>query len=385
MGCPTFKIREYTDPANVIKLSARHVIYRDISERIMTIIRSESENVQVYSVDEAFFTLPYENDMVRNTAFAVRLVQRIKDGVGVPVSIGIAPNKTLAKIAAETAKKDLNNITRVHSITSEQERLKRLENMPVGDVWGVGRKIGEALRMRNVNTALQLSQLPVSLVRSLFNVNVERTVRELRGEDCVVIQPISINHKSIMHSRTFAHVINKRNELNDAIVSFAEACSTQLRAEHSVAAEVMIYLRGDHFRQDLPFYSNSVSVKLVEPSASTMTIVNAAIKGFNNIFREGFYYRKAGVVLLKISSDKNRQLSLFDNGENKKQTALMKAIDKINSRLGKKAIKLAPQVSKGEWEPRQDYLADKTSEEQIKIYSGMIPPSRVKIKKIDIE
>lgn len=383
MGCPTFKIRQYTDPSRVVKLSARHLVYRDISDRIMTILRSEAEHVQVYSVDEAFFNVPYTDDDPRNRSFCEQLVRQIQRKVGVPVSIGIAPSKTLAKLAADRAKKDPSNITRVATLTDAAERDALLEATPVGDVWGIGRRLNEALLSRGIANALQLSRLPSSLVRSLFNVNVERTVRELRGEDCVEISPLHIKHKSIMHSRTFATAISSRQEVSDAIVSFAEACATQLRREHSVAAEVMVFVSGDRFREDLPYYSDSNSIRLPEPSASTMTIVNAALSVFNYIFRDGFYYRRAGVCLMRIGSDAHRQLSLFDNGDSRRQEALMKAIDGINSRLGRKAVKLAPQTSRGEWQPRQDYLAGDNSA-ALKIYTGMLPQGNVRIKKIDL-
>ena len=383
MGCPTFKIGEYTDPSKVVKLSARHIIYRDISDRIMTFMRSEAEAVQVYSVDEAFFRMPYGDGDNRDRAFAEELVRKIQQGIGVPVSIGIAPTKTLAKIAAEMAKKNPANTTRVEVLIDPDQRRQVLETTPVGDVWGIGRRLSESLLSRGVSTAWQLAQLPASLVRSLYNVNVERTARELRGEDCVEIHTVNETRKSIMHSRTFAHVIDSRSELNDAIVSFAEACAFQLRKEHSVAQEVAVYLRGDRFREDLPFYSNSATVRLPEPTASTMTIVNAAVKAFNEIYRQGYYYRKAGVLLQRIASDRNRQLSLFDTGDNEKQKQLMKAVDRINTSFGKKAIKLAPQVDKGEWEPKQDYLAEDKSD--IRIYSGMIEPIKGRIRKIDID
>ena len=383
MGCPTFKIKEYTDPSVVVKLSARHVIYRDISERIMTLMRSEAEAVQVYSVDEAFFRMPYGDGDKRDRAFAEELVVKIQQGIGVPVSIGIAPTKTLAKIAAERAKKNPSNTTRVEVLIDSDQCRQVLETTPVGDVWGVGRRLNEALTSRGVTTAWQLSQLPPSLVRSLFNVNVERTARELRGEDCVEIRSVNETRKSIMHSRTFAHVINSRSELNDAVVSFAEACAFQLRKEYSVASEVVVFLRGDRFRDDLPYYSNSAVAPLPDSTSSTMTIVNAAVAAFNAVFRQGYFYRRAGVLLQKISSENNRQLSLFDTGENDKQKQLMKAVDRINTSFGKKAIKLAPQVAKGEWEPKQDYLAGQDSD--LRIYSGMIQPLAGPIKKIDID
>ena len=372
MGCPTFKISEYTDPSRVIKLSARHIVYRDLSDRIMTLLRREAESVQVYSVDEAFFRMPYRDEDPRNRAFAGSLVALIQRNVGVPVSIGIAPSKTLAKVAAEVAKKDPTNTTRVECLLDTATREAVLERLPVGDVWGIGRRLRDSMHARGVTTALQLARMPLTLVRSLYNVNVERTVRELNGEDCVSILPVDTGHKTIMHSRTFSTVINARGEVNDAIVVFAQACASQLRREQQVAGEVMVFVAGDRFREDLPYYSNNCVVKLAEPSASTMTIVDAALKGLDTIFRDGYYYRRAGVVLQRLTGARNRQLSLFDDGNERRQQALMKAIDNINTRLGHNAVALVPQIAgHGQWRPKQEHLAGE-NKAGLRIYSGMV-------------
>ena len=369
MGCPAFKIKEHIDPQQVIQLSARHILYRDLSDRVIKILGKEVENLQQYSVDEAFFILPHEDVETSHRAMA-EVVRKVKQYVGIPVSIGFAPSRTLAKVANHIAKRDHRITDGVYWLVRPEAIDIILRRTPIEDVWGIGRRISASLQARGIRTAADFVKMSPSLVRSLYSVTLERTQRELMGYDCQIANPVTIAHKTIMTSRTFGKVLNSRDEIADAIVSFAERTARQLRDEGSVASSIMTYVRGDRFREDLPFYSNSCQLQLDTPSSDTMTIVRQALNAFNNIWRDGFYYRKAGVMALDIEHGKAIQLSLFDPDDHGKLRRLMTSIDSINNMYGSRSVKLTPSLQRGEWSPNQNHF--NTTSKTLHFYTGMI-------------
>jgi DNA polymerase V len=371
MGCPAFQIQDYCDPRQVVQLSARHVMYCDMSHRVMHILGEELEQLQVYSVDEAFFTLPYD-DVERNHAHMARVVRRIYSSTGLPVSVGFAPSRTLAKIASHVAKKDRRITDGVYWLVRPEAIDIILRRTAIEDVWGIGRRLAASLQAKGIRTAADFVKMPPSLVRSQYSVTLERTQRELMGHDCQIANPVTIAHKTIMTSRTFGKVLTNRDEIADAIVSFAERTARQLRDEGSVAGSIMTYVRGDHFREDLPFYSNSCQLVLDTPTSDTMTIVRQALNAFNNIWRDGFGYRKAGVMALDIVHGGAIQLNVFDPEDHGKLRRLMTSIDGINNLYGKRSVKLAPGLQRGEWAPNQNHF--QTTSQTLHFYTGMIHP-----------
>ena len=355
MGCPAFKIKEYTNSNDVIQLSARHILYRDLSNRVMELLGDEVGNLQVYSVDEAFFRLPYE-DVETSHRVMAEVVRKVKQYVGIPVSVGFAPSRTLAKIANHIAKKDKRITDGVYWLVRPEAIDIILRRTPIEDVWCIGRRLAYSLQSRGIKTAADFVRMPPSLVRSLYSVTLERTQRELMGHDCQIVNPVNIAHKTIMTSRTFGKIIISYDEIADAIVSFAEKTARQLRNEDSVAGSIMTYVRGDRFREDLPFYSNSCQLRLDTPSNDTMTIVQRALDALNNIWREGYAYRKAGVMALDIEHGGAIQLNLFDQVDHGKLRRLMTSIDGINDHYGTRSVKLAPGISRGEWAPSQSHI-----------------------------
>ena len=371
MGCPAFKIKEHTDPRQVIQLSARHLLYRDLSNRVMSILSREVENLQQYSVDEAFFVLPHE-DVETSHRMMAELVTKIRQYVGIPVSIGFAPSRTLAKVANHIAKRDRRITDGVYWLVRPEAIDIILRRTAIEDVWGIGRRLAASLQAKGIKTAADFVKMPPSLVRSQYSVTLERTQRELMGHDCQIANPVTIAHKTIMTSRTFGKVLTNRDEVADAIVSFAERTARQLRDEGSVAGSIMTYVRGDHFREDLPFYSNSCQLVLDTPTSDTMTIVRQALNAFNNIWRDGFGYRKAGVMALDIVHGGAIQLNVFDPEDHGKLRRLMTSIDGINNLYGKRSVKLAPGLQRGEWAPNQNHF--QSISQTLHFYTGMIHP-----------
>ena len=371
MGCPAFKIKEHTDPRQVVQLSARHILYRDLSNHVMNILGQEVENVQQYSVDEAFFLLPHE-DVETSHRVMAEVVKKVRQYVGIPVSIGFAPTRTLAKIANHIAKKDHRITDGVYWLVRPEAIDIILRRTAIEDVWGIGRRLAASLKSKGIITAADFVKMPSSLVRSQYSVTLERTQRELMGHDCQIANPVTIAHKTIMTSRTFGKVLTNRDEIADAIVSFAERTARQLRDEGSVAGSVMTYVRGDHFREDLPFYSNSCQLQLATPTSDTMTIVRQALVAFNNIWRDGFGYRKAGVMVLDIQHGGAIQLNVFDPEDHGKLRRLMTSIDGINNLYGRRSVKLAPGLQRGEWAPNQNHFQPLSK--TLHFYTGMIHP-----------
>ena len=369
MGCPAFKIKDYTNPNEIIQLSARHIMYRDLSNRVMNVLGNEVGNLQIYSVDEAFFRLPYEDVETSHRAMA-DVIRKVKQYVGIPVSVGFAPSRTLAKIANHIAKKDKRITDGVYWLVRPEAIEIILRRTPIEDVWGIGRRLAYSLKSRGIKTAADFVKMPPSLVRSLYSVTLERTQRELMGHDCQIVNPVTSAHKTIMTSRTFGKIITKYDEIADAVVTFAEKTARQLRDENSVAGSIMTYVRGDRFREDIPFYSNSCQLKLATPSNDTMTIVRQALNAFNNIWREGYAYRKAGVMALDIEHGGAIQLNVFDPEDHGKLRRLMTCIDGINNQYGTRSVKLVPGLQRGEWSPNQTHI--NATSKTLHFYTGII-------------
>lgn len=381
MGCPAFQIKNHTTE-NVVMLSARHILYQDLSNRIMRILGEVAINLEVYSVDEAFFKLPFDDD-VKNHKLLVTVVKKVQKYVGVPVSIGFAATRTLAKIASHVAKKDPSNVNRVMGLTRQDEIDSILARTKVDDIWGIGRKLNAKLLSCGIHDASQFVRLPKSYLQKIGNINLVRTQQELMGHDCVSINPVTIAHKSIMNSRTFGHVLKKKRDISDAVLSFAQSCAAQLRRERSAALTVTVYVRGDHFRKDLPFYSNSCSVRMQTHTASTIEIAQHALIAFNSIFRDEYFYRKAGVMVTDIIPVNEMQLNIFNAEQEVKHSRLMTAVDDINRRYGSKQIMLAPTLTKGEWAPQQNHFSHQSK--TLRFYSGMNPRYAPRVTNVSID
>lgn len=371
MGLPAFKIKEYTNPNNVKILSCRHIIYRDISDRIMSLLGNEVENLQIYSVDECFFKAPYNDDR-KNYDFICNLARKVKKYTGIPVSIGIAPTKTLAKIASHIAKKNRANTDNVYLLTQKNHTETVLKTIPINDVWGIGRRLGETLRNYHITTALDFAQAPLSWIRSQFSITEERIVRELNGEDCTRINSITEENKSIMASRSFGTLIDNQKTLWEAVAYFTASCAERLRAQNSSATMISVYIRGDIHNSNLPYYANSCDIRLETPSFDTAYLTQHALKAFNRIYRTGYKYKKAGVSVSHLVKSTDVQLNIFENIDLDKQKKLMNVLDNINSRCGNGTLILGAQGTEKKWSPRKEHQAKTSS--TLHFYSGMTLP-----------
>lgn len=329
MGVPFYQVRHYVDSGRLTACSSNYSLYGDISNRVMSILADTVPKIEIYSIDEAFLHLdgiPQEKvpQMCRD------LVRKIRKWVGVPVSIGVAPTKTLAKIASHFAK-TYKGYRGVCMMDTDAKRMKALELTPVEDVWGIGRRFAPKLFSKGVRTAMDYVSRPREWVVSNFNINALRTWEELQGRKCVE-EESNERRQSICTSRSFAEMLTDPKELALRVSDFAAMCAHKLREEDSVAAEVTTFMYTNRFREDLDQYFPSATIRLQVPANNSHEIVGAALKAFRTIFRDGYKYKKAGVIVSAITAADAIQPVLFDQNEElrQKQDRISRIMDTVN-------------------------------------------------------
>lgn len=330
MGTPFYQVRHLIEDKGLVACSSNYALYGDLSNRVMSILADTVPKIEIYSIDEAFLHLDGIS-LERMPGMCRELVKKIRRWVGVPVSIGVAPTKTLAKAASHFAK-TYKGYKGVCMIDTDEKRLKALELTPIEDVWGIGRRFAPKLREKGIRTALDYAGRPREWVDSNFNVNALRTWEELNGRKCID-EDTNERRQSICTSRSFADMLTDPQELSLRISDFAAVCARKLRDEGSVASEVTSFMYTNRFREDLNQYFPSATIRLEMPASSTHEIVGAALKAFRTIYREGYKYKKAGVIVSAISAADAIQPVLFDPGEElrKKQDRISSIIDSVNS------------------------------------------------------
>ena len=343
MGTPFFKVKHFVESGALEVRSSNYALYGDLSARVMSILAETVPHIEIYSIDEAFLHL----DGISREAvpgLCRDLVARIRRWVGIPVSIGVAPTKTLAKIASHFAK-NYPGYKGVCMMDSDAKRLKALELTPIEDVWGVGRRLAPRMHASGIRTALDYVSRPESWVRSNFNIPGVRTWEELQGRACVE-EDREERRKSICTSRSFADMISDEDELCLRVSDFAASCAHKLREEGSAACEVTTFLYTNRFREDMRQYFPSATVRLAVAANSTHEIVGAALRAFRTIYRPEYMYKKAGVIVNAIVPADAVQSSLFDNDEElrDRQERLSKVMDAVNAG-GNSLLRLASQRS----------------------------------------
>lgn len=338
-GDPLFKVQHIVRDYQVKVFSTNMPLYAAMSERITSILRNSVAQVEQYSIDESFCCLDgYERhynleDMMRDIA------TRIKTWTDIPVSVGIAPTKTLAKVGSKFAKKYPGYRT-VCMIDTDEKRRKALERFDLNDIWGIGRSTLNTLRYHGITTPLQFADQKESWVRSHFKLPGIRTWMELNGQPCIDTAEIK-QKQSICTSRSFGEMVCDLGNLRESVAEFAQSCANKLRAQKSIAAEVSVFIASNPFREDLPQYSNIGTYPLLVPTADSIEITAAAMHILQQIYRPGIHYKRSGVILSQIMPNSPVQLQLFDPIPNRQnRVELMKALDKINGKYGHQTIRL---------------------------------------------
>ena len=338
MGVPVHHIKSEIRRYGIQVFSSNYTLYGDMSRRVMTTLESLAPKVDVYSIDEAFLDLTGIDRVVSLEEFGREVKNTVYQDIGLPVCVGIAPTRTLAKLANYAAKK-YPATGGVVDLTNPERQRRLMARVPVEEVWGVGRKLSARLQAIGIVTALQLADTHLATLRKQFSVVLERTAQELNGIPCVAWEDVPPGKKQIMCSRSFGRPLQKLSDLEQAVAHFATRAAGKLRAGEQYAGELMVFIRTNPFKASAPQYSRSAGVKLIKPSQDSRVIVQQALNLLRLIYREGFDYAKAGVMLGELVSESGIQEDLFSAGlqpalDAARSERLMAVMDAINRKSG---------------------------------------------------
>lgn len=385
MGDPFYQVKEKLDAEGVAIFSSNYTLYGSLSNRVMSMLSHYSPHIDQYSIDESFFDVDQsmaerffqdnlkENDTFLNNEsllhqYGARISADVLRAVGIPISIGIAETKTLAKIGSKFAKK-YKGYQGCCLIDTDERRHKALSLFPIKDVWGIGRQISRKLDYMGIRTAAQFADKKESWVRSHFNITTVRTWKELNGESCISIEELP-QKKSICTSRSFAaEGISDKDVVEEAVANFAVRCAEKLRHQGSVCQGITVFAWTSRFNENVPEYTIHDSLTLPIATNAQEEIVGAALSILRAKYPKlmadsrpdrpdmSFYFKKAGVILWQISPDHPRQQDLFDPIDRSKQKKLMEAIDAINRKNGYGTIRQAIQGTDCRFDLKREYMS----------------------------
>ncbi|MCX7120967.1 MAG: Y-family DNA polymerase [Gammaproteobacteria bacterium] len=344
MSQPYFQIEKLCRQHNVQALSSNFALYGDISNRVMKTLNQLCPDMEIYSVDEAFLRLDH---MAINPAeYAIKIKETILQHVGIPVSVGLAPSKTLAKAATSIAKK--NQHICVYDLRSEKVRDIILQHFPVREIWGVGKQSAEKLNQLKIHTASQLCDQPALYLRKKFSVMMTRVVMELKGTSCIALDETH-NKKNIICSRSFSKHVNALSDLSEAISAYAANACKKARAQKTKAHAICVTVSTSRFSSAREFYSASDQQTLLIPSNDTFLITKIANELLKKIFKPGFHYQKAGIILLNLMPENIIQSDLFEPEKNSDNRTLMSLLDCVNKKWGLQTLFLAAEGTEKSW------------------------------------
>ena len=339
MGVPAFKIKHIINKHNINVFSTNFSLYGDMSKRVINTISTFDIKMEIYSIDEVFldiseFKYHEINDLLNE------IKNKILKWTGIPVSIGAARTKTLAKAANYISKRSKKH--KGIFIINDFNRKQVLKLIPSIDVWGIGRKLNFFLISNGINTAFDISNIDLNWIKNKTNITTQKTVKELMGESCISINN-NFNKKSICTSRTFGNMVESLSDLESSITMYATRCAEKLRRQNSCATIAIVYVKTNIFRNDLPYYFNSKIINFSVPTSDTGEIISCILKELRKIYKVGFKYKKAGVILSGIVPNNCVQQDLFDTINRNKKNKIMISIDKINNKMGRDTIRYASQ------------------------------------------
>lgn len=354
MGAPAFEYEKLFQQHSVHVYSANFALYGDMSNRVMSVLENYSPEIEIYSIDECFLKLQgFEHFDLQDYGNQMR--QKVIKWTGIPISVGIAPTKALSKVANRIAKKYTEKTGGVYIIDSEEKRIKALKWLKVEDVWGIGRQHSKRLNALGVKTAYDFTQLDDPLVKKQMAIVGLRLKHDLQGIPTLDLEEIQPK-KNIATTRSFETNYTEFEQLRERVSTFAVSCAEKLRKQHSCCNSLMVFIHTNGHRKDLPQYSRNMVMKLPFPTNSGIELSKFATQALHHIFKQGFSYKKAGVIVLDFTPENMLQQSLFEN-RNKKHIPLMQAVDKMNATFGQQKIRLASQDPKRVWKMKQEKLS----------------------------
>jgi DNA polymerase V len=353
MGQPAFEVKDLIEKHNIAVFSSNYTLYGDMSERVMTTLRRFTPNLEVYSIDEAFLDLRGMDWDLQE--YGDQIKAAVFKNQGIPTCVGIAPTKALAKVANYQAKKNPLHKKRGVFLINESNREQILKDFPIEEVWGIGSRHAARLQAQKCFTALDFTNLPEHWVKKEMAVVGLRLQKELKGIPCLSLELVQQAKKNICTSRSFGKDSTELSTLREAVSCYASRCSFKLRRDKTCAAAVTVFINTNYFKPGLPQYGNSQTILLPEASSDSIVIIKAALKGLKMIFKEGFSYKKAGVIVSEIVPEHQVQKDLFAPAP--VDSPLMKILDKLNSRYGQEKVRVASQGFGRSWHLRQEKLS----------------------------
>ncbi len=356
MGVPVFQIKAEMQRHGILAFSSNYALYADLSSRVMRTLEEMAPRVEVYSIDEAFLDLTGIESAISLVEFGQQVRERIGHWIGITVCVGIAPTKTLAKLANHAAKK-YPATQGVVDLTNPDRQRRLLTLVPVDDVWGVGKRLSKRLNALGITTALDLANASPRAIRDQFSVVLERTVRELNGESCIELEDIPPTKKQIVCSRSFGAKVTQFELLREAVCEYATRATEKLRKEQQQAKVLTVFIRTSPFKDNEPQYSNSASGELLIPSCDTRDFIELARHLLKRIWKDGFRYAKAGVMLSDFYDPGMFQPGLFDDVSTRSNSQqLMSVLDTINQ-SGAGKVFFAGQGLKKDWSMKREHLS----------------------------
>ena len=349
MGEPYFKVKELVRKNNVQIFSSNYSLYGDLSRRVMKVLKGFSDKIEIYSIDEAFIDLSHIKDE-NIEDYGKRIRERVLKWTGIPTSVGISCTKTLSKVANHVAKKNKTGVIFLKDNIDDV-----LKNFDISDIWGVGRQLSKLYIKNGINNAYKLKNISNSWVKKSTNVLGAKTVMELRGIPCINLETEETKRKSCCVSRSFGRKVESLNKLKESITTHCLNAAEKIRNDNQTTRSITVFIRTSPFDKNRKYYSNSLTIDLPVATNNSLELVKVAIEGLKKIYKYGYFYQKAGVILSKLSEAGEKNLNLLTPIlENKSQT-LMKAIDVTNAKYGRNVISVAQAVINNSWKMRREH------------------------------
>jgi len=349
MGEPYFKVKSLVKKNNVHIFSSNYALYGDISRRVMKTLKSFSDKIEIYSIDEAFVDLSHVKDKeVENYGKEIR--ERILKWTGIPTSVGISNTKTLSKVANHIAKKNKNGVMYLKENIDES-----LKNFHISDIWGVGKQLSKLYIKNGIDTAYKLKNISNTWVKKSTNVLGAKTVMELRGIACISLETQETKRKSCCVSRSFGKKVESLEKLQESITTHCLNAAEKIRNDNQITRSITIFIRTSPFDKNRKYYSNSITIDLPVATSNSLALVKTAISGLKKIYKYGYFYQKAGITLSKLTESSESELNLLAPIIENKSETLMRAIDFTNAKYGRNAISIAQAGVNNSWKMRREH------------------------------
>lgn len=355
MGVPAFEIRDLVRKGQLYVFSSNYELYGDMSRRVVETLQQFTPNLEVYSIDECFLDL---GDFfgININEYAWQIKNTVKEWTGIPVAVGVAPTKTLAKVANRISKKSLK-ANGVLVLQDEYHIKAALERTEVNDIWGIGGRYAAKLKGMGIHSAWDLRNVSDAFAKKHLTVVGLRTVKELRGESCMELELIPTAKQNICTSRSFARNLTEISSIEEALATHTVRCATKLRKQKSCAGALTVFLQTSRFADKGQLYFNSHTIKFDSPTSSELELLHVALKGLKVIFRKGYNYKKTGIILQDIVPANQVQLSFLSGQNLERDSRLMNTLDSLRERFGHKSVGYGVQGTGQEWQLKKEHIS----------------------------